>query len=222
MDVVQKESATPETAFGTYTPFFNKLLNPNFCEYMPKGMPFKIEETNKDGKAVITITPEFPCFAVRNLDDKAQITKMTFLHESHKGDGNKYKAVSKCADDAVFLFVDGNWILHIFEFKKSQSTIDWDEVKYQFSGGVVRAYVIAGVLRIPEFSDVHLHFCYRKNKSSPATLKTLPGKPAPKNYLKAPITLDSYPELAVKNAPVELNQDGYADIRLHERGVTRN
>lgn len=124
--------------------------------------------------------------------------------------------------EANFPLTSHNWILHIFEFTKSQNTKRWKDVVNQFSGGVVRAYAIAGVLRIAEFSAVYLHFCYRKDKSNLVGQKPLPGRPAPRDYLKAPITLDSYPELDVKNKPIELNRDGYADIRLHQRGVTRN
>ena len=212
MDVVQKESSTPETAFGKYGSFF-ALLNPNVCEYMPKGMSFTIEETKKGAEAVISVTPECPCFAVRNLDKVAHIDKLEFLNR-----GKEHQAVSKCADHAVFLFADGHWILHIFEFTKSQNTKRWKDVVNQFSGGVVRAYAVAGVLRIAEFSAVYLHFCYRKDKSNLVGQKPLPGKPAPKDNLKSPITLDSYPELPVQNQPVELNQDGYADIPLTRNG----
>lgn len=214
MDVVQKESATPETAFGKYGQFF-ALLDSEICEYMPKGTPFMIGESSESGKAAIDITPECPCFSVRCLDDRNNIRSLPFFNKT-------WTAVTQCADHIVFLFVDGNWILHVFECKRTPTEKKWEKILKQFSGAVIRAYAVAGVLRIPEFSGVHLHCCYRKNKSSLATLKTLPGKPAPKDYLKAPITLDSYPELAVKNQPIELNQDGYANIRLHKRGVTRN
>ena len=216
MDVVQKESATPETAFGKYGQFF-ALLNPNVCEYMPQGAPFTLEETITEGEAVITITPESPCLAVRNLDKVSHVKQLRFLNDDN---GKENDAVRKCADHIVFLFANGNWILHVFECKKSQKTKRLQYIANQFSGAVIRAYAIAGVLRIAEFSRVYLHRCYREDKSSPAETKSFPGKPVSEDFLKG--ALPSYPELAVKDDPIELNQDGYADIRLHKRGVTRN
>ena len=195
-----------EIKFGPAEDELFQILNPNVCEYMQAGKPFCIEEKDDNGKAEIVITPECPCFVVRCMDEKARIRSLPFFNQT-------WKAVTQCADHVVFLFDDANknWILHVFEMKRAPDLEKWKHILQQFNGAMVRSYAIAGALRIPEFSEIHLHCCYRKDMSSPAKLKALPGESAPKDFLKAPITLVSYPKLPVKNAGVSQKEGKIAN-----------
>ena len=208
-----------EVKFGWETDSLFELLNPSVCQYRKKGTPFKIEETDKLGKAEVTIFPECPCFVVRNMDKEMQ--SLHFLNDAC-GDvlDEKYGSlVTKCADHAVFLFDNGKWNLHIFELKRSINREKWKEmILFQFNGAVIRSHVLAGAIRISEFSAIYLHCCYREYKSSPAELKTMNGKPAQPDFLKRPIPLKPYTDLAVKNAPIKLNENGCAEIRLNQSG----
>ena len=187
-----------------------ELLSDSVCEYTEKETRFSLEETELKGKAELEITAAFPGFVIRNLDKKIHIQSIPFCNQS------KEQELRHCADHALFLFNPGNenWTLDIFEFKTSLGVKTWDGVIKQFNGAMVRAYAIADVLRIAEFESVCLHCAYRNNKSSPAEERTFPGKPAPKDFLKGPITLRSYPKLTPQNAPIKLDENGYAEIKL--------
>ena len=201
-----------EVKFDGETDLLFELLNPSVCQYCPKGTPFKIEETDELGQAEVPIFPECPCFVVRNMDKEMQ--SLHFLNDAYG------PLITKCADHAVFLFDNGKWNLHIFELKHSINQKKWKElILFQFNGAVIRSHALAGTIRISEFSAIYLHCCYREYKSSPAELKAMMnGKPAPPEFLKRPISLKSYTNLTVKNAPIRLNQNGLAEIRLNQSG----
>lgn len=189
------------------------LLNPKVCEYMEKGTPFTIEETAEDGKAEIAILPECPCFIVRCLDEKGNIRSLPFFNQT-------WKQVTQCADHLLFLLDTENkkWSLHIFEMKRSPDSKKWEHILRQFNGAMIRSYAIAGALRIPEFASVHLHCCYRRNMSNLTKLRRLPGKSS--NFLSEPIILHSYQKLTPKNVPIQLDDNGYAEIKLDGRGCS--
>ena len=196
-----------EIKFGVEEDSLYQLLNPNVCEYQKPGEPFTVEETNETGKAVVTIYTKRPGFVVRCLDDKGNIRTLPFFNQTWKG------VTTTCADHLLFLFdkKSGAWALHVFELKRSPDSKKWEHILEQFNGAMVRAYAIAGVLRIAEFVGVYLHCGYRKDKSNLISNKQIglkskrPKEPPPESFLRQEIKLFSYPNLSPKNEPIQLS-----------------
>ena len=203
--------------FGAEEDALFQTLNPDVCEYVRQDTPFTIEETTETGKAVIKLTSSCPCFVVRCLDEKARIRSLPFFNQT-------WPQVTQCADHLAFLFDPDTrtWTLHVFELKRAPDKSKWEKIKRQFNGAMVRAYAIAGALRIPEFRRVFLHCGYRKDTSSPVKVKPLPGKPtpsAPESFMNGPIQLYSYPKLIPENAPIHLDEEtGFACVQLDANG----
>lgn len=215
-----------EIKFGVEEDSLFQLLNPEVCEYQKAGETFTIEEIDENGKAKIKILPKCPCFVVRCLDDKENIRSLPFFRKD-------WHSVTRCADHVVFLFDNGEWTLHIFELKyspESKKRNKWKDILFQLNGAMVRAYSIAGVLRIPEFYRVCLYCAYRndetilsENKSSPANLKSKQVTQRIQNstnFLIDRFSLMTYPKRPTKNALIKLDDNGYAEITLDKRGCT--
>lgn len=203
----------PDMKFSPEIDSLFQILNRNVCEYVEPGTSFTIEETAETGKAEITILTECPCFVVRCLDEKGNIRSLPFFNQT-------WKQVTQCADHLLFLFdrEAKTWSLHIFELKRSPDSKKWEHILRQFNGAVIRSYAIAGALRILDFAHVHLHCCYRRDMGGIAKLRQLPGKSS--NFMREEIKLSSYPKLTSKNVPIQLDDNGYAEIRLDKRGCT--
>ena len=210
-----------EIKFGVEEDSLFQLLNPNVCEYQAPGEPFTLEETNETGKAVIRIVSAYPCFVIRCLDEKAHIRTLPFFNPGRE-------RVRKCADHLAFLFDGDNreWTLHIFELKRSPNERIWQRICAQFNGAMVRAYAVAGALRISEFAGVYLHCGYRKDMSSLSNVMQIDEEgsqrePSPESVLNRKITLVSYPKLVTENQPIKLDDfTGQAEIQLRKNGCT--
>lgn len=169
---------------------FAQLLNPKKCVYHAAGESFDLIETKKEGKAKLTVTRmAFPCIYVPKVDDECTFS---LLDEGNTGK----ERVRRCADHIVFIFDPGTirWSVHIFELTRTLSESVWDDkVLIQFTGALVRAYAVAGVLQIQDFHRIYLHCGYRQSSldASFARHKRPTGKSAPRNYLTEPITLYS-------------------------------
>ena len=210
-----------EVKFGRETDEFYKLLNPNLFEKF-ESSPFFIEEKEGSGRAKIKIFPGLPGFVIRDLDAHMQTPNFLAC--------NRNSPVSSCADHAVFLFdaENRNWSLHIFELKRSPDEDRWNKILCQLNGAMIRAYAIAGVMRIPEFYRVCLYCGYRndmsildEDKSSPANLKSKRVTQRIQNstnFLIDRFSLISYPKRPTKNHLIKLDDNGYAEIMLDRRG----
>ena len=186
---------------------FFALFNASACQYVKKGTRFSLKG---DKQAELKVTAKLPGFFISDMDNKIHVASVPLFKQNRDG-------IKHCADHAVFLFhsESESWSLHLFEFKTTIGSRTWEHVCDQFDGAMIRAYAVAGVLRIPEFDGgIYLHCAYKNYKSNPIEVKALPGQSAPKDFLKEPITLRFYPKLAPKNIPIKLNNNGYAEIKL--------
>lgn len=181
-----------------------ELLHIDICPFHEAGEEFSILETNPEGHAEVSITGgSYPCFHVK-------MDKKVF----------PVLACQRCADYLAFVFdpQTEKWTLHIFEMTKSISAAVWEEkILPQFNGGLTNAYAIMGILRCcMDFEEVQVHCCYQRNRSetSPAYLKAPLGKPAPRDWLKEPVTFTSFPRISAKNVPVKLDKEGNGQFNL--------
>lgn len=111
-----------------------------------------LEETKASGRVVLT--------CVLNTDTlifhKGEDNTLPYL------DGSKRTATA-CADEFLFeLDTDGNWILHIMEFKKTMTTATMKKSKIQIIMGIYNARAIAGFLNM-QIKKIHIYSAYRKD-----------------------------------------------------------
>lgn len=174
-----------------------ELLNPDICQYYGSGSSFPVSEEVEEGYARVQIEcAAAPCFHVKQID------KNVFPVLQSK----------RCADHLIFLFDPRtqSWTLHIFEMTRTISEPNWREkILPQFSGGLTNAYAIMGVLNCADFAEVHVHCCYRRNRSenSSVYLRGSLGEPAPADWLHGPVRLDGFAEKRIQNEPIKLSEE---------------
>ena len=83
-----------------------------------------------EGQADVEVSLSNPCILFRDLENRKL----------------KYFKNNKCADYVLFEYQGQNWIVHIFELKKTVKTKEWEHIKQQFSGALQNALALAGVL----------------------------------------------------------------------------
>ena len=76
---------------------------------------------------------------------------------------NEKKGSRSCPDKFLFqMDENGDWILHVMEFKKSINTDSLKTSKHQMVMGIYNARAIAGYLNIP-IKQVYVYSAYRKD-----------------------------------------------------------
>ena len=166
------------------------------CVYHVAGTAFVIEEKREGAEAVIEIKSKLNAFHV-------------------KGDQNAFPILrnKKCADYLVFFYdnTKGKWYLHIFEFTKSVDNTSWEEkIVRQFDGGLLNAYAIGGVLKVPEFEEITMHCGYRRdrNMASLVNMKAPLGRPAHNSWTaETTVELPSFPGLKYAKNLIRLNPE---------------
>lgn len=108
-----------------------------------------LKEKKEDGAADLTLNLENPCILFRDLEKR----KLAYFK-------NK-----KCADYVLYEQKGEEWIVHIFELKKSVGEATWKEMKEQFAGAMQNALAIAGFLGIHvEVDRMRIYSVYRNDK----------------------------------------------------------
>ena len=77
----------PGLAFSPEVNALFQTLDPSVCEYRENGVPFQISETIEDGRAEVTIIPEYPCFVIRCLAERSILPNPNasiFLQAAHE------------------------------------------------------------------------------------------------------------------------------------------
>ncbi len=202
-------------------PFFD-LLDPKKCIYYGPGQSFDLIEKKKGGEAKITVkSTAFPCFYVPNADD---FCRFLLLNEDAVTGRER---VRRCADHMVFVYDPGTgrWSVHLFELTKSVSQSVWEEkVLVQFTGALIRACAVAGVLQIHGFLHLYLHCGFRNSAASAnfAEKRRRLGKAAPSDWqndsviLYAPFHGKEFQQI-LKNCPLQLDRDtGFAELESLE------
>jgi hypothetical protein len=106
---------------------------------------FILEETEKEGKAKILLSLSNYSLLCKNIDKQ----KFNWLKQK------------KCADYIIMEKKNEEWILHIFEFKKTVTKEKWVmDIYEQFKGAYPRALSIAAFLQI-NICKVIVYSCYR-------------------------------------------------------------
>lgn len=131
----------------------DKLQYFNCDKYEVSDNEVTLVESKKSGKAVLR--------CILNKDTlilhKPEENTLTYLDESKKG--------AKAGPDE-FLFEldqDGEWILHIVEFKKSITTDSVKKSKIQFVMGIYNARAIAAFLNM-KIKSIIVYSAYRNDK----------------------------------------------------------
>lgn len=119
-----------------------------------------IDEKREQGRADLTLNLQNPCILFMGL-------------EEHRLGYFKNK---KCADHVMFEQKENDWILHIFEMKRSVGEKEWKKIKEQFRGAIQNALALAGFLDITiDLNRVCVYSVYRNDKlndvSNPVKLR---------------------------------------------------
>lgn len=119
-----------------------------------------IDEKREQGRADLTLNLQNPCILFRGLEDHML----------------GYFKNKKCADHVLFEQKDNDWILHIFEMKRSVGEKEWKKIKEQFRGAIQNALALAGFLNITvDLNRVCVYSVYRNDKlndvSNPVKLR---------------------------------------------------
>ncbi len=123
------------------------LLKRDNCYCTKADEDICLEEPNSEGYARITITHKNPCIVIKNMD------KNCFPLLSHQ----------KCCDHLLIEEKQSSYVLHIIEMKKTLTMRMWNpKMVPQFQGGWQHALLVAGILHIPNFSDIHCYTASRR------------------------------------------------------------
>lgn len=92
--------------------------------------------------------------------------------EKNKLQNLKYK---NCADFIVFEEKEKNINVHIFEMKRTVRLKEWDHIKAQFTGALLNAYALAGILEeMIEKNNIYFYTCFRRDSiNSPIGMRTV-------------------------------------------------
>lgn len=101
-----------------------------------------------EGQADVEVGLSNPCILFKDLEKRKL----------------KYFKNDMCADYVLFEYGGQNWIVHIFELKRTVKTKEWEHIKRQFSGALQNALALAGVLDFNvDLKQVHLYTAYRND-----------------------------------------------------------
>lgn len=119
-----------------------------------------LQEKSEQGIADLTLHLQNPCILFKDLEHK----KLEYFQ-------NK-----KCADYVLYEQKAGNWMVHIFELKRTVGEKHWLNMKEQFKGAMQNALAIAGFLGIEvDMDNIYVYSAYRNDKlkdySNPAKLR---------------------------------------------------
>jgi hypothetical protein len=113
------------------------------------------------------------------------------------------------------------WILHIFEFKRTVNTKNWGEMKKQYKGAFLRTAAIASCLDIT-IKDIILHSCYRDDKISSLheaiqiriTNSDVESRNLFLSWKSRQVKLDVFEGIVGKNDKINLDENGFGEVRL--------
>lgn len=177
-------------------------LDSNLVDVSEKSVT--LTETSKDGKALLECNLENYCISFKKLDNK----KMPFLREQ------------SCADAIIFeRLADESWVLHIIEFKRSVDFKEWQKIKKQFCGALLRALAFGGILGISNIKKVKCYTAYCRESfaktTNPTLLKTANGlRPISVDWLTDNIHLEIINQ-KVEHKKITLDQEGHGKVTLH-------
>lgn len=122
-----------------------------------------LREKTNTGKAELTVKSDNECIVFHNLD---------------KHSSRLYK-IKKCADQVILENNNGEWILHIFELKKTIKKNEWNTMKEQFQGALFNMMSYATILGISiDIKKTRVYSAYREDKLNDKT------NPSKKHYRK--------------------------------------
>ncbi len=183
--------------FGNTVDQYVRLLNTDLCEVYDAYESFAIMEKKETGYAKVSLSSQYPCLHIRNLEKK------TFGLLRNQ----------RCADHAILVFdtTVSKWGLFLFEMTKTVSSKTWTEkIVQQFEGGLLNAYAIAGILHIHEFCSITAYCCYRINKDlqSPYEYKTELGKSAKRDWTEGErFSVEAFPNVLIYKRLLELDKE---------------
>jgi hypothetical protein len=173
---------------------------------------FILEETEKEGKAKIILSLSNYSLLCKNID------KQHFEWLKQK----------RCADYIIMEKKNEEWVLHIFEFKKTITKEKWVmDIYEQFKGAYPRALSIAGFLKI-NICKVIVYSCYRDEEM---TEKKITNSNINTNFIrlliddkrkrdvlgywhKDNLVLNIFEGIECDNKKIKLDNNGDADVCL--------
>ena len=131
-----------------------------------------LKETSDEGYTELSLSIEGESLWLKDFDNHK---KCEFLSTDKKF------GLKKSSDHIVFQFKDGEWFLHIFEFKSTVNLKVWHDVKQKFRASYFNCKAIATVLGINILDDhIYAYTTFEKENfgattTSPAGLKPMLG-----------------------------------------------
>lgn len=108
-----------------------------------------LKENSKEGFVDLTLRLQNKCIVFKDLEHR----KLEYFE-------NK-----KCADYLMYEQKGGQWLVHIFELKRSVGESEWGKIKLQFKGAMQNALAIAGFLDITvDLEGIYVYTVYRNDK----------------------------------------------------------
>lgn len=110
-----------------------------------------LTEKKKEGTADLQLQLYHPCILFHDLEKR----KLQFFKNQ------------KCSDYVMFEYAQdqNQWLVHIFELKRSVGESEWTHLKAQFMGALQNALALAGVLNITfNLNDVYVYTVFRNDK----------------------------------------------------------
>lgn len=161
-----------------------------------------LEETRQDGRALLQCKLENYCISFNKIEN------MKIPHFVDQ----------KCADALVFeRLPNGNWVVHVLEFKRKVTPEKWGDIKKQFSSAVRRALLFMGILGITNVNKIKCYTAYRAEtlSTNPTLLKARTGFTQNEiDWLTDNIHLDIINQ-RVEHKRITLDTEGYGEVTLH-------
>lgn len=167
----------------------------------------KIEESTKDGQALVEFHP---------------YGKYAFFIKGENAHSGYLKEGLAVADSIIFIIEEENEekiiaSLHIIEIKKSIDFNEWKHIKFQFSGALIRALAIKGILELT-VKGVYFYTAYQNS-----SLETRPALSQHQNKVMQNEDLKEWVTDIIslkgishkfKHTKIKLDKNGFGEINL--------
>lgn len=162
-------------------------------------------------------------------DLQVQLSNPGILFRDLENRKFQYFRNKKCADYVMFEKQKNNWILHIFEMKRSVGIDEWSHIKKQFAGALQNALGLAGVLGIEfDLRQTRIYTVYRNDKlndaANPVSLRCQIHEKAHGNkkdkkeimdWFQEQVALELFENISLKHQKIKLNiENGTGECKV--------
>lgn len=186
--------------------YFDKQTRLSWLDPMhyDRGSCVEVEETTREGKALVRFTAQDELLSVRTTEKNAL----------------RYLTLQQVADGTVCQWKEGGLCLHIIELKRTVRGKNWQRIKAQFEGAVQNAQALCGVLGESRISQVTLYTGYLNDhveyaqSANPVLNKGLVGQRGGSSLADWRAENLELMGHRIRHRKVPLDADGHAEIHL--------